>query len=88
MTAKRKDTYLEEIVWDALKNTRCPQEHRYKWPGKTLPCRWCRTGQAVTTVLEKMISEKLSPKEMLERISADLALLDAIQAEAPPEKKT
>jgi hypothetical protein len=88
VTAKRKATFLEEIVWDALKTSRCPQEHRYKGPGKNLPCRWCRTGQAVATVLKKMIDEKISPEEMLKRISADFKILDEIPAEPPPRKKT
>jgi hypothetical protein len=88
MTAKRKTTYLEEIVWYALKESRCPKEHRYKGPGKSLPCRWCRTGQAVIFVLEKMIDEKISPEEMLERFSSDFRIIDEIPAEAPPGRKS
>jgi hypothetical protein len=88
VTAKRKTTYLEEIVWYALKESRCPQGHRYKGPGKSLPCRWCRTGQEVLTVLQKMIDESISPEKMFECISSDFRVLDAIPAELPTGKKT
>lgn len=51
---------LEMIVWDALKNSRCPMSHRYEGPGKSLPCRWCRTAHAVTLVLRKIEARELT----------------------------
>jgi hypothetical protein len=58
-------TFLEQIVWSALKHSQCPPEHRYKGPGKNLPCRWCRTAHAVMMVLIRMEAQGTSPREML-----------------------
>lgn len=74
--ARAKVTYLEEIVWDALKNPICPKEHRYRGPGKSLPCRWCRTAQAVMAVLRKMVDENISPFDMLDLFSRDVRTLN------------
>jgi hypothetical protein len=56
---------LEVVVWDALKNSRCPQKHRYQGPGKSLPCRWCRAAHAIMLVLIKMKDENLEPLEVM-----------------------
>jgi hypothetical protein len=63
---------LEEIVWDALKNSRCPMSHRYEGPGKSLPCRWCRTAHAVMLVLVKMEAEGLKPLEIIAQFEEKL----------------
>lgn len=60
-------TLLEEVVWDALKNSRCPMTHRYQGPGKSLPCRWCRTAHAVMIVLEKVVAG-LKPEDVIEQL--------------------
>lgn len=78
---KRPVTFLEEIVWDALKNPICPEEHRYQGPGKSLPCRWCRTAQAVKAVLVKMSSENISSQQMLEAIEKDLLVIEIVRKE-------
>lgn len=51
---RKPGTLLEDIVWDALKNSRCPASHRYQGPSTSLPCRWCRTAHAVMLVLGRM----------------------------------
>ena len=61
-------TLLEEIVWRALKESQCPPEHRYQGPGKSLPCRWCRTAHAVILVLRRMEEKGTSPRDMLAEI--------------------
>lgn len=58
---RKPGTLIEDIVWDALKNSRCPGTHRYKWPSTSLPCRWCRTAHAVMLVLQKIKMDKLDP---------------------------
>ena len=65
MAKKEPLTFLEQIVWDALKQSRCPRGHRYKGPAASLPCRWCRTAHAVMLTLKRMIAEKVSPEDML-----------------------
>jgi hypothetical protein len=65
-------TFLEQVVWDALKNSICPPEHRYSGPGKSLPCRWCRTGQAILAVLDRMIQAKILPEEMRKEIESQI----------------
>lgn len=66
---KKKDLNLiEQAVWDALQNSLCPPEHRYVWPAKSLPCRWCRAAHAVVLVLRKMEAENISPRAMLDEV--------------------
>lgn len=60
--------FLEQIVWDALKQSRCPAEHRYIGPSGKLPCRWCRTAHAVVLVLRKMETEGIRTSVMLGEI--------------------
>lgn len=56
---------LETIVWGALKESRCPMSHRYEGPGKSLPCRWCRTAHAVMLVLWKVESGDVSSSQVI-----------------------
>lgn len=69
---KAGSTLLEEVVWDALKNSRCPQKHRYQGPGKSLPCRWCRTAHAVTLVLIKVEAGEIKPLEAISQFEKQL----------------
>lgn len=69
---KAGSTLLEEVVWDALKNSRCPLTHRYQGPGKTLPCRWCRTAHAVTLILIKIEAGQLKPLEAIAQFEKQL----------------
>ena len=66
--AKQELTFLEHIVWEALKRSRCPNEHRYKGPSAGLPCRWCRAAHSVLLVLKRMVDEKISPEDMMKEI--------------------
>lgn len=63
---------LEQIVWDALKKSRCPMSHRYEGPGKSLPCRWCRTAHAVMEVLVKVEAGELKPLEVIAKFEEQL----------------
>lgn len=65
-------TLLEEVVWDALKNSRCPMSHRYQGPGKSLPCRWCRTAHAVMLVLEKVGSGQMKAGDVIRQFEEKL----------------
>lgn len=66
---KKKDlTLLEEVVWDALQNSQCPPEHRYVWPAKSLPCRWCRAAHTIILVLRRMEAQGIGPRAMIEEI--------------------
>jgi hypothetical protein len=62
---KEPSTLLERVVWDALKNSRCPRRHRYQGPGKSLPCRWCRTAHAITLTLIEIEAAKTTVQEVL-----------------------
>lgn len=63
---------IEDVVWDALKNSRCPMSHRYEGPGKSLPCRWCRTAHAITLVLIKVEAGELKPLETISKFEKQL----------------
>ena len=66
---KKKDlNLLEQVVWDALKQSQCPPEHRYVWPAKSLPCRWCRAAHAIILVLRRMELQGTSPRDMIAEI--------------------
>lgn len=65
---KREPTFLEEVVWDALKRSKCPKEHRWQGPSQDLPCRWCRTAHAVILVLRRMAADNVSPETMAARM--------------------
>lgn len=65
---KKELTLLEQIVWDALKQSQCPPEHRYIGPSQNLPCRWCRTAHAVILVLRRMEMQGISPRAMIEEL--------------------
>lgn len=71
---KPKDTVslLERVVWDALKQSRCPKEHRYQGPGKSLPCRWCRTAHAIVLVLKEIQDGKTDPDKVIEDFERQL----------------
>lgn len=47
-------TFLEQAVWDALKNSRCPASHRFQGPGAELPCRWCRAAHVIMLALGRI----------------------------------
>lgn len=65
---KRPLTFLEEIVWDALKKSKCPPEHRYRGPSGGLPCRWCRAAHAVILALRRMMRDDMPPAAMIARM--------------------
>ena len=65
---KQPMNFLEEVVWNALKKSQCPPEHKYQGPSANLPCRWCRTAHAAILVLRRMESENISPRTMLEEL--------------------
>lgn len=65
MKAKKKPTFLEAAVWDALRNSRCPKEHRYQGPGAGLPCRWCRAAHVIMLALGKIESGEATAAEMI-----------------------
>lgn len=69
---KPGSTLLEEVVWDALKQSRCPASHRYQGPGKSLPCRWCRTAHAITQVLLKVEAGQVKPLEAIAQFEKQL----------------
>lgn len=69
---KQPVSLLEEVVWDALKNSRCPMGHRYEGPGKSLPCRWCRTAHAITLVLIKVQAGEVKPLEVIAQFEKQL----------------
>ena len=61
---------LERVVWDALKNSPCPPEHRFsnKWQGSDLPCRWCRAAQAAIGILKHMVEQGEKPEHMISQL--------------------
>lgn len=61
---------LEQVVWDALKNSKCPLEHRYmsRYGDAGLPCRWCRAAQSAIGIIRHMIGEGVKPEEMMARL--------------------
>lgn len=68
----KRPTLLEYVVWDALDNSRCPREHRYRVQGKSLPCRWCRTAHALILVLEKVASGTENPSNLIDQFEKEV----------------
>lgn len=83
-------TLLEKVVWDALKNSRCPAKHRYQGPGKSLPCRWCRTAHAVMLILIKVQADELKPLEVIAQLEKQVGwtLADPVVGAEAHEEKT
>lgn len=65
MAKKNPETFLEMAVWDALKNSRCPAEHRYQGPSVGLPCRWCRSAHVIMLALGKIENGDATAGDMI-----------------------
>ncbi len=80
--SKRESTLLERVVWDALKSSRCPASHRYQGPGKSLPCRWCRTAHAIMLVLIEVQAGNATAVQVIADMEKQLGwtLADPVQS--------
>jgi hypothetical protein len=79
-------TLLEEVVWDALKNSRCPAKHRYQGPSAGLPCRWCRAAHVVMVILEKVRAGEVMAQNVVQEFEEQLGwtLKDPVIGEKIP----